>query len=103
MEGKGLSLMSDSEGEDEDSKITLPDRYIGRGNSQAQQSSMKLSEIGPRLTLELFKVENGVGEGDVIYHKFVYKSPAEATALKQRVSKEIAMVGCIFILISFLF
>lgn len=68
------------------SKVVLPDRYMGKGNAKAQQSSMKLSELGPRITMELYKVENGLAEGDVLYHKFEKKSTAEATALKAKVS-----------------
>lgn len=65
--------------------MTLPDRFVGKGNMKAQQSAMKLTELGPRLTLELFKVEQGVNEGDVLYHKFVHKTPAEAAAIKAKV------------------
>jgi len=46
---------------------------------------MKLTELGPRLTLEIFKVEQGVNEGDVLYHKFVHKTPAEAAKIKAKV------------------
>ena len=67
-------------------KVVLPDRYMGKGNAKAQQSSMKLSELGPRITMELYKVENGLAEGDVLYHKFEKKSTAEASALKAKVS-----------------
>jgi ribosome biogenesis protein SSF1/2 len=62
---------------------------VGKGNIKAQQSAMKLIELGPRLTLEIFKVEQGVNEGDVLYHKFVQKTPAEAAQIKARVSKKI--------------
>jgi ribosome biogenesis protein SSF1/2 len=65
--------------------VTLPDRFIGKGNAKAQQSAMKLTELGPRLTLEIFKVEQGVNEGDVLYHKFVQKTPAEAAQIKAKV------------------
>lgn len=34
------------------------------------RSAIKLVELGPRLTLELFKVERGFHEGDVLYHKY---------------------------------
>lgn len=58
---------------------------MGKGNAKAQQSSMKLSEIGPRITMELYKVEKGLAEGDVLYHKFEQKTAAEAAALKAKV------------------
>ncbi|RYH23739.1 hypothetical protein EON65_17465 [archaeon] len=79
---------SDSEVEDDSSKVTLPERYAGRGNIKSQVSALKLIEIGPRLSLELYKVQQGVNEGDILYHKFVHKTAEEAAAIKQRVEKE---------------
>ena len=58
---------------------------MGKGNAKSQQSSMKLSELGPRITMELYKVEKGLAEGDVLYHKFEQKTAAEASALKLKV------------------
>lgn len=56
---------------------------------------MKLSELGPRMTLEIFKVEQGVNEGDVLYHKFVHKTKEEAQNLKNRVRLIVfLMFGC---------
>ena len=46
---------------------------------------MKLSELGPRINLELFKVEQGLNSGEVLYHKYVTKSQAEARKLKEKV------------------
>jgi ribosome biogenesis protein SSF1/2 len=37
-----------------------------------------------RLSLELIKVENGLGAGDVLYHALVKKTHEEAAALKAR-------------------
>eukprot|EP00595_Chromulina_sp_UTEXLB2642_P000677 CAMPEP_0196766234 /NCGR_PEP_ID=MMETSP1095-20130614/20877_1 /TAXON_ID=96789 ORGANISM="Chromulina nebulosa, Strain UTEXLB2642" /NCGR_SAMPLE_ID=MMETSP1095 /ASSEMBLY_ACC=CAM_ASM_000446 /LENGTH=217 /DNA_ID=CAMNT_0042127071 /DNA_START=323 /DNA_END=973 /DNA_ORIENTATION=+ len=91
VESGGAGLLSDSEAEDEESKIVLPDRFNGKGNFESQQSAMKLTELGPRMTLELFKVESGLGEGDVLYHKYVQKSVEEAAALKQRVESQRAL------------
>ena len=34
------SIASDSEGEDDNSKVSLPDRFVGRGNAQSQQASI---------------------------------------------------------------
>jgi ribosome biogenesis protein SSF1/2 len=66
-------------------QVELSERYVGSGNGQSQQSAMKLMELGPRLSLELFKVERGMCEGDVLFHKFEHKTPAEAAALKSKV------------------
>ncbi|GAX11962.1 ribosome biogenesis protein SSF1/2 [Fistulifera solaris] len=78
---------SDSEPE-EDLVVQLPDKYVGKGNTKAQKSALKLVEIGPRLSMELVKVEKGLGAGDVLYHAHVQKSPEEAAALKARKERE---------------
>ncbi|CAM9153626.1 unnamed protein product [Pylaiella littoralis] len=78
---------SDSELEDEESKITLPDDYVGRGNAKSQKSSIRLQELGPRLTLELMKVERGICEGEVLYHSYVTKTADEIKAQRIKVEK----------------
>ena len=85
---EGAGNASDSEAEEESSKVVLPDRYIGKGNAKAQQSAMKLSELGPRITMELFKVEKGLSEGDIMYHKYEQKTASEAAALKANAEKK---------------
>ena len=80
---------SDSEPEDDPSHVVqLADNYTGKGNVRDQKSALKLVELGPRLSIELFKVEKGLGAGDVLYHSRVQKTPEEAASLKQRKEKE---------------
>lgn len=89
MTGGGYGgVASDSEAEDEMTRVILPDRYTGHGNNASQQSALKLVELGPRLTLEAFKVERGVAEGDILYHKYETKTPAEAAAIKKHVEQQ---------------
>eukprot|EP00903_Cladosiphon_okamuranus_P016672 g15373.t1 len=83
----GMAGASDSEMEDEESKITLPDDYVGRGNVKSQKSSIRLQELGPRLSLELMKVERGLCEGEVLYHSYVTKTAEEITAQRVKVEK----------------
>ncbi|CAM9344605.1 unnamed protein product, partial [Laminaria digitata] len=78
---------SDSEVEDEDSKILLPDDYVGRGNVRSQKSSIRLQELGPRLTLELMKVERGVCEGEVLYHSYLTKTQEEIKEQRAKVEQ----------------
>jgi len=85
---EGTGYASDSEAEDDGAKVVLADRYLGRGNAKTQQSAMKLSELGPRVTMELFKVEQGLSEGDILYHKYEHKTAAEAAKLKARAEKK---------------
>lgn len=54
------------------------------GNRQNQNSAIKLKELGPRLTLQLVKIEDGVCDGATIYHKFVQKTEIEIQDLEER-------------------
>lgn len=78
---------SDSEAEEED-QVVLGQSYVGKGNIAKQKSALKLTELGPRLSLELLKVEKGLGAGDVLYHSIENKTPEEAAALKARKERE---------------
>ena len=89
--GAGLVGLSDSEAEDEGAQLDLPQKNTKRGHERMQQSAVKLSEIGPRMTLELFKVEKDVCEGDILYHKFVTKSEEAARQTKQRLENAAAL------------
>ncbi len=53
-----------------------------RGNVPQQRSSIRLVELGPRMTLELIKVEEGLLEGEVLYHRFVSKTEEEKKAIR---------------------
>eukprot|EP00968_Pinguiococcus_pyrenoidosus_P015153 scaffold1396_cov252-Pinguiococcus_pyrenoidosus.AAC.16 len=65
-------------------KVVLPERYTGRGNNKSQRSTVRLSELGPRVTMKLWKVERGMAEGDVLYHAHVVKTPEEAAAARRK-------------------
>ncbi|KAM6957146.1 suppressor of SWI4 1 homolog [Aplochiton taeniatus] len=82
---KGANL-SDSEAEqDGEHNITeLPQVYSGRGNMASQQSAVRLTEIGPRMTLQLVKIEEGMAEGNVIYHAVVTKTEEEIQEILKR-------------------
>jgi len=67
--GAGLSE-SEAEPDGEHNITELPQAVAGRGNMRAQQSAVRLTEIGPRLTLQLIKIQEGVGEGNVLFHSF---------------------------------
>lgn len=70
---------SESEGEEAaESRVTLA-QDVGRGNLASRQSRVKLQEIGPRLELEVMKVEEGLCDGKVLYHSLVKKTAGEAS------------------------
>ena len=111
--------MSDSEAEDADNRVTLPQNYVGRyskhamhppvspvslhvsrpdirldpwarpgsGNTKQQQRGIRLTELGPRMQLELLKIQKGFCDGDVLYHELIHKTPEEIKAL-ERVRRE---------------
>jgi len=77
------STASSVAGDDGDA-VSLADDYVGRNNKKGQKRAVRLDEIGPRMELRLVKITEGVPgkDGNVIYHEFVKKTKAEATAQK---------------------
>jgi ribosome biogenesis protein SSF1/2 len=78
---------SDSEPEDGNAVVELAQNYAGRGNKGQSKSALKLVELGPRLSLELVKVEQELAGGNVMFHAHVKKSPEEAKEIQQKVEK----------------
>eukprot|EP00592_Proboscia_alata_P000918 CAMPEP_0194373944 /NCGR_PEP_ID=MMETSP0174-20130528/22318_1 /TAXON_ID=216777 /ORGANISM="Proboscia alata, Strain PI-D3" /LENGTH=455 /DNA_ID=CAMNT_0039153231 /DNA_START=49 /DNA_END=1416 /DNA_ORIENTATION=- len=82
------NLTSDSEGEnDETCQVVLPQSYRGKLNNKKSKSALKLVELGPRATLQLFKVERGLGGGDVMYHAHYTKTRKEIQDQKDKIAK----------------
>lgn len=77
--------VSESEAEDDaTSHVTLPQTLSSRGNHASGKSAIRLSELGPRLTLQLIKVEDGLLDGEVLYHELVHKSEEEKLFIQKR-------------------
>lgn len=82
---KGANLSESEAEQDGDHNITeLPQAYSGRGNMASQQSAVRLTEIGPRMTLQLMKIQEGMGEGSVLYHAIVSKTEEEIQEILNR-------------------
>ncbi|KAJ1699374.1 hypothetical protein LUZ63_007886 [Rhynchospora breviuscula] len=60
---------SESEGDDEAATVSLA-TDVDRVNKASNKSAVRLQEIGPRLTLRLVKVEEGLCSGNVIFDEF---------------------------------
>lgn len=87
---QGEGSASESEAEpDETSQVKLSQKLKGNGNMKNHQSAIRLVEIGPRLTLELIKIQDGVCEGSVLYHKYVDKSEEEIRELEKAKQQKI--------------
>ncbi|KAL1935023.1 hypothetical protein VTP01DRAFT_4163 [Rhizomucor pusillus] len=82
------AVVSESDVEDGDeSTVTLAQNYHGRNNRKNEQRAVRLQELGPRMKLQLIKVENGLCGGEVLYHKFVHRTKAEELEQKRKRQK----------------
>eukprot|EP00887_Chlorella_sp_A99_P007231 scaffold2.g7231.t1 len=74
---------SESEGEDaEVARVTLQ-QDLGKGNVTQRQSRVRLHEVGPRMELEIVKVEEGLCDGRVLYHAYEQRDTEEAAAQEE--------------------
>ena len=70
---------SESEGEDAElSRVEVSEGLRGSFGGGARQTRIRLHEIGPRMELEVIKVEEGMCDGKVLFHRYVKKSKQEA-------------------------
>ncbi|CAN4111343.1 unnamed protein product [Withania somnifera] len=60
---------SESEADDEAATVNLSSD-IGRVNRASTRSAVKLQEIGPRMTLQLVKIEEGFCTGGVLFNEY---------------------------------
>lgn len=64
--------------------MTLPQNLAGRGSKAGAKSAVRLIELGPRIRMELLKIEEGLVEGEVLYHKYIQKTEEEKKVIKLR-------------------
>ncbi|KAJ0231423.1 Peter Pan-like protein [Hirschfeldia incana] len=57
---------SESDGDEEAATLTLSSD-LGRVNKGSTKSAVKLQEIGPRMTMQLVRVEAGLCSGDILF------------------------------------
>ncbi|CAJ0946987.1 unnamed protein product [Ranitomeya imitator] len=88
---KGANLSESEAEQDGEHNITeLPQVYAGRGNQRFEQSAVRLTEIGPRMTLQLVKIEEeGLNDGKVLYHNYIKKTEEEIMAMLDRREKKL--------------
>jgi ribosome biogenesis protein SSF1/2 len=75
--------LSDSEFDDEETHVQLT-QALKRGNVDSGQSAIRLHELGPRITFELYKIESDLMTGEVLYHKEVVKTADEILKMKKK-------------------
>lgn len=80
---EGNASESEDEG-DANAEVIVSQQLRTRGTLKSNQSAIRLTEIGPRMTMELVKIEEGLCDGEVLYHSHVWKSSEEVAELRQR-------------------
>ncbi|XP_013166636.1 PREDICTED: suppressor of SWI4 1 homolog [Papilio xuthus] len=79
------ALMSESEFEDDaNAQVTLPQSLASRGAAADSKSAIRLVELGPRITMQLIKVEDGLMDGEVLYHELIEKTEEEKALIKKK-------------------
>ncbi|EDO14924.1 hypothetical protein Kpol_1005p12 [Vanderwaltozyma polyspora DSM 70294] len=82
---KHISILQDKKNEiDKIDKENIPLVNDDQSRLIPRKKAIKLTEIGPRLTLKLVKIEEGICSGKVLHHEFVEKTDAEIKALEKR-------------------
>lgn len=83
---------TDSEGETMDAS-SVPETILrtvlgsaDRSKSSTAKIAVKLYEIGPRVRLEVLKIEEGVCGGPVLYHSTIVKTSQEVAAQEDRIA-----------------
>ncbi|KAH0537858.1 protein Peter pan [Cotesia glomerata] len=76
--------LSESEAEDDpESHVTLSQELSSRGNHAKGKSAIRLYELGPRLTMQLIKVEDGLLDGKVMFHEHIHKTDEEIQTIEK--------------------
>ncbi|KAI9299242.1 Brix-domain-containing protein [Neoconidiobolus thromboides FSU 785] len=72
------SIAAESDLEDgPENQITLDQGHTGRNSQKSQKRVIKLTELGPRMELDLVKIQAGLLTGQVLYHKYIKKTTSE--------------------------
>ncbi|KAK9136873.1 hypothetical protein Sjap_007467 [Stephania japonica] len=83
----GAGYGSESEADDEAATVSLASD-LGRVNQASSKSAVKLQEIGPRMTLQLMKVEEGLCAGGVIFNEHGPVDESKKRANQEESSEE---------------
>jgi ribosome biogenesis protein SSF1/2 len=79
---------SEAEFDGPDSMVQVPEEDKKSNSSKSSTSAIRLYEIGPRMKLKLVKIEEGVCDGEVLFHDLIQKTPEEIAALKENLKKK---------------
>jgi ribosome biogenesis protein SSF1/2 len=83
-------VSSESEADDlPNSKVELAQDF--QGKKKSSNVALRLYEVGPRMKLELLKIEEGFLGGNVVYHQHVQKTAGEKLQQERDVKKKRAL------------
>ncbi|GBM48493.1 Suppressor of SWI4 1 [Araneus ventricosus] len=68
--------------------VVLSQPISTRGNITSEKSAIRLFEMGPRIKLQLVKIEEGLMSGEVLFHEFIKKTPEEIKAIKAKIKAQ---------------
>ncbi|XP_063827678.1 protein Peter pan [Ostrinia nubilalis] len=78
-------LLSESEFEDDpNSQVVLPQNLASRGATAESKSAIRLVELGPRISFQLIKIEDGLMDGEVLFHELIEKTEEEKLLIKKK-------------------
>jgi len=80
---KGGGLSESEAEDDETTHVTAPRGVSVRGVMGGATSSVKLVELGPRMTLKMVKIEEGLLDGEIIHHEFVEKTEEQKKEIRE--------------------
>jgi ribosome biogenesis protein SSF1/2 len=66
----------------------LPKEKRKKLQKEPEKRSIQLTELGPRMTLQMMKIEEGLADGKVLWHAYERKTKAEERELEQRHAKK---------------
>ncbi|XP_052816687.1 suppressor of SWI4 1 homolog [Mya arenaria] len=84
----GYSSESEVELDGPMNEVVLPQNIKSRGNIKSAKSAVRLTELGPRLSLQLVKIEEGICNGQVMFHSFLTKTDVELAQIKAQKEKK---------------
>ncbi|EFX02133.1 ribosome biogenesis protein [Grosmannia clavigera kw1407] len=74
---RATTATSDGQDDSDDGRADVADDHVER-------RAVKLIELGPRMRLRLIKVEEGLCQGQVMWHEHIHKSQTEIKDMKAR-------------------
>ena len=83
IEGRGGGVSESEAEEDDASHVTTPAGVGVRGVVGGATSSVRLVELGPRMSLRLVKIEEGLLDGEILHHEFVEKTEEEKKEIRE--------------------